>query len=146
MIESKWRSLSWVVLAVISIFVFVVGSATARAGTFWEKHFYFPAVKRPEENWRFHAWVYSESAMFRKFRDVSKKPYEVRIKDKKGRVLYSEDGEVTAGFVRATAVWEKAELLKITVTNEADGKVLLERTLEYNPAGDLFELKQATGP
>lgn len=134
------NTLHWKMICVIALMSVLSGCGSK---TFWAQNFYFPSGSLPEDEWKLRAVVYVEGG--NRFTDLSEKAYRILIKNKKGDLLYSESGKFQAGSVEATADWTQIESIKISVATK-DGKSILERTLEYVPEKNVYELRRSNSP
>jgi hypothetical protein len=120
------------------IVIFLSLGACSR-GTFWGQRFYFPAGSLPEDNWNAVVIVYFESP--RRVVDIDEKRFSIGIKNKKGDSLYFESGKMLVGEVDASVQWKTVNSLKILLKSE-DGKVLLDRNLEFDSSKNTYTFKK----
>jgi hypothetical protein len=126
-------------LITFGLIVAVLSLSGCKQGYFSGQRFYFPAGSLPEDNWSAVVIVYFESP--RRVVDTDEKRFSIWIKNKKGDSLYFESGKMRVGDVNATVQWQTVNSLKLVLKSE-DGKVLLDRNLEFDSSKNTYTVKK----
>lgn len=105
------------------------------------RQFYFPKGSEQYGFWNAVLTVTIETPTGARSIDTNQKMFSISIRNKAGDRLYSETGEMTVGSVNSSVQWNTANSLELEIKN-LDGKVILERKLEFDSSKNIYTIKK----
>ena len=126
---------------IFGMIVIVSSLGGCRRGYFEGQRFYFPQGSLPEDDWAVVVIVSFESPPGFRVSDTSDKTYSIQIKNKKGDTLYFDSGKMRVGDVDSSVQWQTANSLQL-VSKSEDGKVLLDKNLQFASFKNIYTVKK----
>jgi hypothetical protein len=132
-----FRSYAFISLGLV---VQVIGCRPS--GALYGQWKFYPNSSKPEDPNKYSASFMTQSINGNPERWNIKKYfltiYDDRIsKSDKNGILYSEEGEISIDIPQISMIWDNLSEIKITTTG-GNGKILFERTLEYDKVEKKF--------
>lgn len=132
------RYLNFLKIVLLSIVLILSG---CEQGFFESKRFYFPEGSEQFGFWTNVVIITFETPPGSRSIDTNQKRYYLLIKNKKDERLYSEVGEMMVGRIVSSVKWKNVNSINIVIKG-MDGKILMDKTLDYDPSKNVYTIRK----